>query len=385
MRSVLKFSASAMVALAVVAGSATAQINNELYGEFNAAFDSGDVEAKRSAARSMAAAAFTDIDHPQAALIAYEAAWGFCRIEACSEGRDAASFALGLPSGEEYPVRAEREMLSAYIDWNGDPKRSTRRALDDALEAAEPVSASLVSVGIFSARMQSDAEDLRWSRLKESAGGMARHLEPVKSVLPRIWVEAALAEQVADFNHRQNRRVEIELAHVQGKFAEALIDADPAQIEALEPFRWRIEAWRAAVVAYFQSVPGSRRTPESEIDAVLAAYPDYPESSDAENIDAGEDDNRPFCKGDFDMSPKLRYPARQARRGQFGSVFAKLTVESGQVTDVEILASVPLEGFKERAKETVLQWTWIADDEQPDPDCRTSYSNLILPMVFSID
>lgn len=375
------------LATAFLAAQARAdgEITNELYGAFNAAFQGEDESAKRAAAQAMAAAALADPEHPQAAMIAYEAAWGFCRIEACGEGRDAAAFALSQPESEEYPLMAEREMLSAYIEWNENPKRATRRDLDEKLTVIEALPASLISVVIFSKRMQIDIDSQRWSNLLESAGGMARHLEPVNSVLPDLWAEAALTEQVADFNRSQNRRVEPRLAHVRGKLAEAVQDAEPPVIEQLDSMKWRMEAWQLAFEAYFLSVPGKRPTPSDDIDAIIDSYPDFPHPSD--DADDGQEvrDERPFCKGELKMSPPLRYSALQARRGQFGSVIANFSIEASKVTDVEILASIPIDGFRVRAAETLSKWTWIADEEQPEPDCRMSRTNIVLPMVFSLD
>ena len=85
------------------------------------------------------------------------------------------------------------------------------------------------------------------------------------------------------------------------------------------------------------------------------------------------------------MTPPLRYSSRQVRRGQFGSVIAKFSIKDSRVADVEILASIPVEGFREGAAETISNWAWIADENQPDPDCRMSRTNLVLPMVFSLD
>ncbi|MEM9740024.1 MAG: energy transducer TonB [Pseudomonadota bacterium] len=85
------------------------------------------------------------------------------------------------------------------------------------------------------------------------------------------------------------------------------------------------------------------------------------------------------------MRPPLCDPSRAARRGQFGSVIAEIEIEDGQVSNVDILASIPVQGFRNLAKETVLQWGWIADDVQPEPDCRMSRTNIILPIVFALD
>lgn len=384
MVSMIRAFAGAALAIGLCVAQAEAEITTELYSSFAAAYETDDAEAKRSAAESMAAAAMDQPEHPQAALIAFEAAWGFCRIEDCESGRDAAAFALQQPPTDGYPVMGEREMLMAYIDWRTNPKRATRRALDDALEVVERLPASTVSLSIFTMRMQADVNKKDWLDLRESAGSMARHLEPVNAVLPHFWAQASLNEQIADFNRNQERRVEPRLAHLQGKLALALEQADPALIETVEDTRWRIEAWRTAINAYFLSKPGERPTPESSINAILEQYPDHP-NPPGEESDSSDQDERPFCDGSFDMTPPIRYSGRQARRGRFGSVYARLSVEDGLVSDVEILASVPLEEFRDQASKAIAQWRWIAADDQPEPDCKMSYSNIVLPIIFSLD
>lgn len=93
----------------------------------------------------------------------------------------------------------------------------------------------------------------------------------------------------------------------------------------------------------------------------------------------------PLCLGKFDMEPKLKYPRSAARKGMVGAVIARIALKDGKVDTVNILGSVPEEGFKAAAAETVAQWQWIVSDGEPGVTCRLDRKNLILPMTFQMN
>ncbi|MEO0466009.1 MAG: energy transducer TonB [Pseudomonadota bacterium] len=365
--------------------AASAEVPNETIAAFNEAKSGGNLETIKQAASDLGAAAVAETDDPNRALLAFEAAWTLCQVDACDMGRPYAALADSLPVLDDYPSAAERNMLLAYIDWTTDKTGRTRDALETALEEIAPLEVSLISIAAFSDFVGDAINEGRWSRLEDRAGLAAKHYEKLKPVLPLNWAEMALAEQIGAFNHSPKRHVVGEVLKVRGELAALLREADNDTIEAAQPFRWRLEAWEMAMNAYFVSKPGERAMSDSALDSIRDEYPDFPTPNTDENSTLTEDDDETeLCEGELDMSPKLRYPGRAAFRGQFGSVVVTFALNEGKVEDLEVLAAVPSEGFEDVALRTVSQWTWVKDENKALPGCSMSRSNIVMPLVFQL-
>lgn len=371
----------AALALSLCPGMSVAQVPDEVILAFNAAVTRGEPAAVGGSAKVLADSVMEHRDDPRAALLAYEAAWALCRVGDCPAGVEAARFAASQPDTMDYPSLAERQLLTAYIDWTGKSERSTRSALDEALAAVAPMPPGTLSLKAFIERLTERLNQGHWPATRELANLAVQHLAPAKSQIPETYVEIALIEQMADFQIRKDPDAEVALAHLQGELASLMQGQGSEAIETAEALRWRIEAWRAALHAYFYSNAGERIPSENVLDGILAQYPEYP-SDTGQDDDADEPE---LCAGHLNMSPRMRYPVMQMYKGGVGAVYTRITLEDGKVEEVEILASVPQEGFAEQARETILKWRWVVDEDLAEPGCGLSRSNLIVPIVYSIE
>lgn len=376
MRLLTAFLAAAAFGLAPSA----AEVPNETIRSFNEAVSGGDVEAQLEAAMGLASAAMNNPDDPRAAVLAYEAAWRLCQVDACRGAGEPARFAQSLPASDDHPIAVDRTLLVAFVDWTLNPERRTRRALDDALAEVAGTEPSVVTLTAFNNRMVSDMQASAWRQLQTSAGEAARHFEPARDVVGDRWVEASLAEIVAGFNRRPSKQQQIKLSHLRGKLGamrRPYFDRRDDSPVWLDDAFFRVQAWELAISAYLAS-SNEREAADSELQDILASYDDPEAEGSSDSLD-----ELPFCEGYLVQSPALTYPQASLRSRVVGAVLVGLRVEEGEVHDVRILASVPVEGFRDEALKTVSQWDWAWAEEQPIEPCSRSHDDMVLPLVWA--
>lgn len=299
-------------------------------------------------------------------------------------------FMLVVLLGLSAPVSAQTTetglaaIENAYSAYETKADKATRKALLEALEAynGEP---NTTTVNAHLIVMVDDTYAAKPRELYKSATMAREHLESIANVLPQQYIEARYVAAVAHFNYRQKSAAMLELAHVQGlaKRVNSALDED---LEWATSLRYKSEAWRMAMEAYFQSA-GDSFPSDEDIDAILSTYRADPATINAA-ADSGEtiDGQLPFCAGEIVQRPKMRYPAGKAMRGMYGALLLELNFdETGQVVDPIVRASVPFEGFSEKALKTVSKWKYVAEDKKAvGVTCRLSRGNVILPMLFAI-
>ncbi len=375
-----------------------AEIPPGIIADYNAALQSGDAGAQQKAAAGLTSAAMSDPADPQATLLAYEGAWTLCRTGDCKAAIAPAEFALSQPPTDAHPLMADRELLAALAVWMNDRNRRTRKRFDTVLAQHVDAPPSTVSVSAFNLRYEADLVAGDWGQLEASAGDAARHFEQVSEQLPESWINARFATIVADYTNGPNGNAQEDMVRLEGELYQMVYGSAQAQageepVAWLKDSYWRASAWRYAMNAYFASIDTSRTgsrlggdkgLDEKRVDEILASYTDAVDVKPSMTDTPGVAEDLPFCEGELVQSPSLRYPSRAGFSGHIGAVIAGYRFEDGQVVDVEVLASVPFDGFRDEVVKTVSRWRWKKAENQPSEPCRMSRDNIIQTFVFQL-
>lgn len=370
------------------AGIAFADISQEKIIAYNEALETGaNPETTLKAAQDLIAEALANPAEEDAVILAYEAGVRLCTIGACKDAKSAADFVTQAEPTDTttYPTPIDRALLSAYVDWSIDQTRKTDKAFDLALGDAAPTEPTNLSISAFEARYLRDIQNGKPWRVAKNAKEAATHIQPIADVLPQSYVNAALYGAISDFNHTQSVDALRDVTHLRGWLGRYRRSAEgPAKAWSSRE-QDRTHAWGLSMNAWFISSGEGDGLSDRQVDAILAEYEtEVPETS-LDTDDVSGDDRLPFCEGQLEMKPALRYPDNQIDRGLFGAVIANYDFEEGKIVNLVISASVPEEGFKEEASETVSKWRWVPNEGQvPEENCRLSRENVVLPLVFAL-
>lgn len=382
----VRFLVVALGVLAIVS-PARAEVPSAPVAAFNEAIGSGDQAAMADAASALGEAALKHAGDPQAALLAFEAAWVLCQLGACEEAMAYADFAAGQPAGEGHPTAVSRAMLAAYAAWQAAPGKDTRAALDAALADAVDSEPTAVSLVVFSKRYVADITEQDYERAIDSAGDAARHLEPARDIVGEAWSDAALSAAVSRFNHDRSDAAQEALTHLRGQLAELYLahrkSDDPAHKWIRDRY-YTAEAWGAALAAYYNSTRRRDGLGEDAMDAILAGYGATREQMNAVFDAASERDGLPFCEGKLVTVPAVAFPRIGGRDPQFGAVIVGYEFAEGAVENVEVLASVPVGGFERDVIAAVSNWHWKPDRDQPVEPCSLSRGNIVQTFIFQL-
>ena len=276
------------------------------------------------------------------------------------------------------------EIVEAHEAYTARDSYRNRNRLLAALEAYQD-DAAIETVQAYRAILANDVESGRFSRIRESALATAAHLEPVSDILPKLHIEAKFFAAIALFNGRQDSDAIIEMAHVQG-LAQSIVAEAGSRPDWASDFRWKAEAWRMAMEAYFMST-NARYPSELKVQSVLDEYPysEQPASEDGACIQAEE--TLPRCPAKMGQKPKLRYSAKQAFKGMYGAVILGFETDAdGRVVNPRVLASIPSEEFDQRSLDVIGQWRLEAENpEDVGVKCRLNNSNVVQPLTFYLN
>lgn len=372
------FLAAALLAAACM--RANADVSNEDIASYNAALQEGEVVALKAAASRLAAASIANPDHPDAALLAFEAAWTLCRIGDCAAAQPAAVFAASFPGAPE-----TAPLLEAYVTWKVDPTRRALNGLDAELKKIEHGPPTGLSVSAFRDIYTSTAKSPQgWTSLARVSARAADHFAQGGDPVPQYRTEARLLALSAAFNHTPDISQMRDMVHLRGELARmrALFDRERPDEDYpgwMEDTYWIANAWEGAMSAFLMS-SSKKYVSDEDIEKIVDTYlADLP----PEEEERGEE--RPdFCKGSFIQKPPIKYPTSAAFRGRIGSVILGFRFENGRVKDAEVLASVPLDGFREEAVKAVSQWHFEPSEDPAVTGCRLDDDNVIQPLVFAI-
>jgi len=196
--------------------------------------------------------------------------------------------------------------------------------------------------------------------------------------LTQYRVEAQLVNISSAFNASPQAGQLQQMVHLRGELKRMLAQAEDKPDWMKETY-WIANAWQGAMQAYLQS-SSQRMISDSEIDKILASYvSDLPPAHDDE-----EEGKPPFCEGTFIQKPDIKYPSSAAFRGRIGSVMLTYKVRDGKVTEPKVLASVPIDGFRDEVVKAVSKWVYVPTEDPAKTGCRLDHDNIIQPFLFAI-
>ncbi len=361
---------------------AAADISQQTISAYNTAVNAGDTDAKLAAAKALATEAMANPGDEQAALLAYEAAWLLCRSGDCGAAIEPAKFAAGQPAGDAHPSADSRTLLLAYAQWDVKPNGKTRKALDTALDAVAGSDPTLLSVQAFQMRYQADMRNRRYRKASRSASAAASHFEKAGDVLVKLQTAARSNAIVADFYYGPKSKHVSEMLHLKGRLGKMRQISDKDEPDWLKPAYYRADAWAAAMNAVLNS-SGKPSISDEEETKILAQYKDDAETANARGESKRRERGKlPFCEGHLEQVPAMEYPSSANFRRMVGAVIIGFDFEDGAVVNPAILASVPDEGFKEKALEIVSQWKFVPDEEQAEGECTLDRDNIVQSFIF---
>lgn len=288
-----------------------------------------------------------------------------------------------LAPGAVAQERNIAEIVTAQDAYILNITESTREALSKSLAAYEN-SPTVETVNAHLILMANDIAAGDYQQMLESAMAARDHIEPVSNLLPKQYAEARYIAAVAGFSGDLDGGAMLEMAHVAG-FTRSFRDETGEHPKWAQDLKWKSEAWRMAMDAYFET--DRKRHPEDEeIDQILASYGVDAASTNASETQSNDQKGLPACSGRMIQRPKVRYPAGKAMRGRFGAVILGLEFDAaGNVINPYVLASVPFEEFDENSMRTVGQWRFKPNDpKQVGITCRLHRTGVIQPLVFQI-
>lgn len=365
--------AFAIIIVAALTGLvAGAEVKQSDVAAYNAAIGSSDIATQLAAARQLAQAAISDPANSESALLAYEAAWTLCRLGECASAIAPAAFA----ASSDLAIGTPR-ILSAYAEWKTTPSRSTLARLRAAFEAEADLPPTMISLRAFREVYLADNREGRFARSVDTAELAAEHFSKAEGGgLPEFGSEARLVAAVSGFVDRPKLSAMKKMAALSAELYGQYYRAGEDGPTWMKGHYWQSQAWLYAMHAYFKS----RSQPSlNEADwtalqrAEVAGVPARPSQASV--------DVRPLCAGELIQKPALTYPAAAKTKGINGAVIVGFDIDAGVLTNFEVLASVPLDGFREKSLKTVSQWTWRFT-EAPGPHCKTSHDNVVVPLTF---
>ncbi len=276
-------------------------------------------------------------------------------------------------------------VLAAQTAYEADANKDTRAALMEALTAYDGPP-TVETVQALWAVMINDSMDGDYENMRESALAVEAHIAPVSEILPQQYSEAKFVAAVALFNDERDTDALLEMAHVEG-FSKGFYDEQGEKPDWAESLKWKSDAWGLAMEAYFVSV-GERHPSETMIQEIIASYGyDQQKINDDAMDKPGTITGLPHCPGKLIQRPRMRYPAGGVRKGLFGAVILKFDFDpEGNVTNPQVMASIPFEEFEERSLKTVGKWKYKADQSRDvGTSCTLERSNVVLPLVFQLD
>ena len=285
-----------------------------------------------------------------------------------------------MPAQAESGVAPDvTEISAAHSAFVKDASRKNYKALFAALQGYDDT-VTVETVEAYIALLSADVKASKFRQMRRTALAATDHFEPVSDVITKQYLDVKSLAAIALFNDAQRPKAMLEMAHVIGR-ANQIHNDDWTHPEWATNIKWRAEAWLYAMEAYFAASDRVGSYDEQEIIETYALE-DHQSPNDGEAIQYV----LPVCEGEMLQTSKLIYPREASREGMYGAVILEFELEeSGAVTNVDVKASVPLEGFRETAADTVAKWRYVPiDGMQAGDTCEMPREKLIMPVVFQL-
>jgi TonB family protein len=353
---------------------------------FNAAVRVGDY--KTAATEAETTWKTWNMADEQTALIARE--FGFAAFVA---GRNDLALQFGrfliekgatLSTPDQQPATSAVLFRAAEFKLNG----GERQALRDALQfRSEASGVDMTSVLAWELLYVGGWNSGDWEAVEKDALAAAEFFKRQPKGLLHRQRKAELTAASAVFLQGRNR-----VTKGRNDYYDRMVDTHDAIVgdintaasdsdrKLLWPLKWQAEAWSLAMWSYLSSTYtqiGSIISTKVEARPLarpnLAQYAEDPASAALQ-----------LCEGQFD-GRKLSYPSSKAYQGIVGAIIARMEVApDGKVTDVEILAGVPLESFGDSVVNTLETWTFKPDKGQDRSSCRLNSRNRVFRVIFRV-
>ncbi len=350
---------------------------------YNAAIRKGDAKAASEAAVEVWAG--WDRSSPDTALMARE--FGFAALAAGLNER-AAEFGgflvregASLKTPDDQPATSLVLLRAAELRLKtSDKTRDTLRQALFARNAAPGV--DMTSVLAWELLYMSDWTASTWEESSKAATAAAEYLQRAGDVhagrVSNAEVQAAaaafMAGRVRQTNSRNDHYTRMADAH------DRVIDridasTTPAARRTHWDAKWQAEAWAIAIESYLTSTYAQTG---SLLNNKLQPR-ELKEPGAGQNPGSGTPES--FCSGDL-KGPKITYPASKTYSGMVGSVIMRVTTDNtGKVTSVTELASIPSRGFAEGVRKSLSASRYVADSSAA-AGCTLQNDDLVYRVMF---
>lgn len=353
-------------ALIVFAGAAAAQQRHvELYREYNAALEAGDVKTAVEKAESAWRAAEEELGDTQTtAILAYNYAT-LIYVAAPERAAEPLERVVAI-AGEDDAIFGDEPpgLMLAYVSSaaNGDNKglidalRDRLRAADDAGRAPNVLSArGWFHVGSFELRRK------RYDAAAEAIDASLRHYRPLKSAYPAEAAGALIIGGVSKVAGR--RRSDNDIIEAHDYFNQAITLFPPQR--DIETFDQSL----AVAIAWSVVTAAAAATDNPGRPALGSRIPRDPPSLDPGDGIRWTTPHRDYeqCGFEWKSREAPEYPQSEADRGLLAGVLVGYHLDGTLVTGARILAEVPhASKFGENTLEAVESW----ELERPaSPEC----------------
>lgn len=364
----------------MIALPGAADMPTDAISAFNQAVQSGDAGTIVDAAKSLGATAIAHPEDKQAPVAAFEAGNQLCLHGACAEAVPMATFLQGL-EGDLSVSRPLVETLAAFSTWSASDKGKTAdKAFAAVLEAHAGDEPSLLSIVAFDEYSVDAATSDDWAETQKRAALAARHMEPVRDIIPARWATMDLLAASAEFNATLSIDAMQPVADLETwLYLKRHVD----DVEGLDDVYYATSAWVVAMSAYFRSTS----TRDSRQADRITKAAEEARSAHEHNDDAEDGDNGPpLCKGQVSVPPRPNYPLSAVTKGYVGAVLVGFDFVDGKPANYRVLAAVPDKAFEKATLDSMKRFRWKWDKEQENPDCtRSSRHPAIYPFEYVIE
>ncbi|RYE01210.1 MAG: TonB family protein [Sphingomonadales bacterium] len=372
-RSVIRFLVAGMVAL-IVATPAFADIK-----AYNAAITSGDV--KQAAVEAKGVWATWNQARPDTALIARE--FGYITYVA---GDFAATRDFGLflqtkgptlATPDDQPAVSAVVLAAANFRLKADGR--TRSELFKVLQQRQATpNIDRLSMLAAEALYVHDLDKGEYRNTAESAEIAFDLISRDRGALTVRSLNARSISAISRFVSKRGRNDFFPIADAHDAIIDALnVTSDPAQRDDLIDLKFFLQAWAHSAEAYLYAAGQISAVSAQRFESRELKTPDhaiFPISTSA--------DIR--CDMDFEKNT-LKYPRSAAFQGLVGTVIVKMDVNhEGRITQSQVLASVPAEGFAESVMK-FLDTARFVRTKDAEPGCMMFAPAMIYTFSFNIE
>lgn len=368
-----------LVCLIMTASSMLTQAD---IADFNNAMRAGDHQAASAETNSIWQG--YDKTSDAAATVARE----FAFVNYLAGKMDEADRFLEHFSGDTQPQLQDDQpvvtaVLSAMINYRRSPSDQSLEMLGDALTDRLELTGGVDNISLVGADLlyMSAWQQGKWEDTQEYASlGLTLFEQGGDQLLSRQYMAGVVKLAAAFlFNPRRSDTYD-DMVDMHNAIVDSMdSDSNREQREELLEIKWMAQAWANSMeVLHTSYYPKTG----SLIDRSIKSK-ELKESKYGYFKSGSTGDNQVLCDVEFNAD-KLRYPSLAAFKGMVGTVITKMDFdEKGQVTDADLLASVPTRYFADSVMEKTDTYRLKKSDEEQQ-NCTLAIDNRVQVFSFMI-